>query len=298
MQFKGQASNHLTPFFLIIIHILFANFIVIISKQAFVSSNIHPLFFLFLRNLLSALILLPIILPVFLQTYKIHKYKASFSRTVPAVMAITIWTYAYSHIPLTHATILTFIIPIITLIFANFLLKEKISTNRVIVILIGLVGVLIAIQPSFNKFNVYYLLVLIATTFWAIANIARKISTQNNIKNFLCYYAFWSVICTFLISIPFWEKIPLKVIPLILVAGILTAIVNVMSFNSYKYNDVSLVQSFDFLRLIIVGTADILLFGGELTANLLIGSGVIVLASIWLILHESRGLQKIANIQI
>jgi S-adenosylmethionine uptake transporter len=297
----------LWPWVLIIIHILISNAIVIISKYVFTSVKINPFVFVFLRNVVAFLILLPVILPVFLKTYKTHNFFLSFFRSFTGILAMSLWSYGYSHIPLSTATTLTFIVPIITLILARFILKEKTSLSRWLIVCLGFAAVVLALRPSFGSSNIYFILIGICTVLWSFANIFRKISSKSGgLKSFLCYYSFWSVILTFIVALPFISLPELKagfsvhslIIPLVMITGVLTAVINIMSFNTYKNNDVGVVQGFDFFRLIFVSIADVFLFNTSIHANLFIGSFLIVVCGIWLVYHESKKLKSVANIQI
>ena len=281
---------------LIIIHIILATLIVVVSKYTFIETEISPFFLLFLRNLVSFIILFPIIFPVFKKTYKTHNYKVSSMRSITGISAIALWSYSYSNIPLSTATTLMFVTPIITLILASFYLKERISATRIIVILLGFLGVLIALRPTFGEKNIFYILILVAAFLWSLSNISRKVSSNtNNVNTWLCYYSLWSLCLTFIFAIPFFAKITLVALPLIIIAGVLTAFTSVMSFNTYKHNDVSLVQSFDFLRLIFASLADIFIFHQTLNSGIFIGSFIIICCVLWLVIRESRKLKSITK---
>lgn len=284
----------LKPFILIIIHICIATALISISKYTFKQIDVNPFLFLFYRNAASFIILLPLIVPAFLISFKKHRYHISFMRSGSGVVAIAIWTYAYSHLALSTATMLTFITPILTLLLASRFLKERLSKTRIAVILISFIGVFIAIKPQFQGEWFYYLLVFISCIFWSIGNISRKVASNiSNIKNWICYSSIWSVILTFLLALPFIKFPDFNLLPFILIAGILTAFANIMSFNAYKASDVGLIQSFDFLRLIFASLVDVFIFNHKLTVGLFIGSFIIISSCIFIIYSENRKMQKL-----
>ena len=282
------------PFLLIILHIFIATSLISISKYTFTKIDINPFLFLFYRNAASFVILLPLIIPVFTASFKIHRYHISFLRSGSGILAITIWTYAYSNLALSTATMLTFITPVITLLLASRILKERLSKTRIVVICISFIGVFIAIKPQFEGEWFYYLLVFISCLFWSIGNISRKMASNiNNVKNWICYFSIWSVVLTFFFALPFIKLPDLNLLPFILVAGILTAFANIMSFNAYKASDVGVIQSFDFLRLIFASLVDVFVFHHTLTFSLYIGSFLIISSCVFIIYSENRKIKKL-----
>jgi S-adenosylmethionine uptake transporter len=283
-------------FLFIILHILFTTAIVVLSKYSFASTGLNPFYLLFLRYLFSFIILFPIIYSTFLATYKKHNFKVSFQRSFINISALALWSYAYSHIPLSTATTLTFVVPIFTIIIAEFYLKEKFLLSQKTLVLISICGVVIVLHPKINEASFYYLIILIATILWSISNISRKVSSKvSDIKTWMCYFSIWSLVLTFLMALPFFSAIPIRLIPVIVILSILTALANIMSFNAYKKSDASFVQSFDFLRLVFASLADIILFNHSIELSLIIGSCIIIISSILLIVSENKKIKSLAR---
>ena len=280
-------------FALIVMQIILATFIVVLSKYSFVNSGISPFFLLFLRHLLSFFLLLPFILPIFLKTYKNHNFFISFRRSFINILALALWTFGYSNIPLSVATTFTFAVPVFTILIAEFYLKEKVTTFHKILLCISTFGIVLAIKPSFSSWNLYYVITIIATILWALSNIVRKIaSTKNDFKTWICYYSFWSLILTFLFALPFFSAIPIKLIPIIAFVSVLTAITNFMLFHIYRQHKANFVQSFDFLRLIFVSIADVFVFHQSLSVSIFVGSFFIIISSALFLMKEKREIKK------
>jgi S-adenosylmethionine uptake transporter len=280
----------------IIMHIILLTSIVILSKYSFASAGIHPFFLLFLRYAFSFVILLPIIVPAFLKTYKIHRFKTSFRRSFINISALALWSYAYSHVSLGIATTLTFIVPVFTIVIAEIYLKERFLLIQKILVFVSLIGVFISIRPNLGEGSFYYFIIFIATILWAISNISRKVSSNvSDVKTWICYFSIWSLILTFFLAIPFYSPIPIRLIPVIAVLSILTSFANIMSFNAYKQSRASFVQSFDFLRLIFAGMADIFIFGQSFHFSLVIGSFLIIFSSACLLFIENKNLKLIGR---
>ena len=64
-------------------------------------------------------------------------------------------------IKLPEFTTLNMTAPIMATIFAIFFLNEKLNFYTYLCLTIGFIGVIFVIQPGFESFNVYYILVLV-----------------------------------------------------------------------------------------------------------------------------------------
>lgn len=299
MKNKINRDLQITSWLSIFLHLLFMNLIIILSKFIFLEEHINPFIFLFLRNLFSFIILLPITFKIFLRTFKSHKYHVSFKRSFAGILAISLWSYAYAYIPLSTATTLTFLVPLITVALARIFFYEKLKVERLVVILISFLAVIYALRPSFGSANIYYIITLIAVVLWSFSNIFRKQSAAaGDIKVFICYYSMWSIILTFLVALPFFYinsavYINYKIIVFAFFCGVLTVLANLLSFNNYKNNEVGVVQSFDFLKLVIMGFADVLIFNSQINPNIFVGSVVIIACSAWMLYHENKKIRSI-----
>jgi drug/metabolite transporter (DMT)-like permease len=69
-------------------------------------------------------------------------------RSVAAMLALALWIYALSHLPLATATTLSFTRPLWIVLLASFILGERIGTVRGLAVCLGFVGVLVMVQPG------------------------------------------------------------------------------------------------------------------------------------------------------
>ena len=79
-------------------------------------------------------------------------------------LGFTLFYISISKLPLAIATSLFFIHPIIITIISIFFLKISVGFHRIIAIIIGFIGTLLIVKPSFNNFD-WYMLFPIATAF-------------------------------------------------------------------------------------------------------------------------------------
>ncbi len=85
---------------------------------------------------------------------------------VDAAASLTYLT-ALFHLPLGNATAINLASPLFITVFAIYFFKERVSLQRVALILVGFAGVLMVVQPASDGFNVYAWICVLATLFHA-----------------------------------------------------------------------------------------------------------------------------------
>ena len=77
---------------------------------------------------------------------------------------------------------LTFLGPVFVTILSALFLGEKIRMTRISAIILGIIGGLIIIKPTFHEFNLFYFMPLIfAFGFAQVALSIKSLSKQNQI---------------------------------------------------------------------------------------------------------------------
>ena len=81
---------------------------------------------------------------------------------------------AVFHLPLANATAINLSSPLFITAFAIVFLKEQVSLQRGLLILLGFTGVLLVVQPSSEGFNVYAWLAVLATLLHAMRDTLTR----------------------------------------------------------------------------------------------------------------------------
>ena len=81
---------------------------------------------------------------------------------------------ALKYVPLAEATALGFLHPIMVVVASAFILKEKLTTGKIFIVLLGFLGVLIITRPGLGVIHPASLLIIIANLFFGIYQIVSK----------------------------------------------------------------------------------------------------------------------------
>ena len=111
-------------------------------------------------------------------------------------------------IKLPEFTILNMSAPLMGTIFAIFFLNEKLNFLTYASLLIGFLGVLFVVQPGFESFNIYYLIVLVGVFLITVTTFI--VNKYSNVTTNVGYFLYGGIFAH-LISIPFFIINPIKV---------------------------------------------------------------------------------------
>ena len=81
---------------------------------------------------------------------------------------------ALKYVPLAEATALGFLHPIMVVVASAFILKEKLTTGKIFVVLLGFLGVLIITRPGLGVIHPASLLIIFANLFFGIYQMVSK----------------------------------------------------------------------------------------------------------------------------
>jgi len=112
------------------------------------SEQLHIMEVIFLRNLLACFLIIPIMIPAGIHTFKMHEPKIFFFRAIVGSLGMVAGFIAFILIPLAQAMAISFTTPIFVTIGAALLLGEIIKLRRIIAIFVGFLGMLVIIQPG------------------------------------------------------------------------------------------------------------------------------------------------------
>ena len=101
-------------------------------------------------------------------------------RGISFFIGFTLFYVSLTKISLAEANSLFFVNPIFMTIFSVLILKHSIGLHRLGAIIIGLLGTLFIIKPSFNNFNWYMLLPLITAISYALGMTLSKMTSDKD----------------------------------------------------------------------------------------------------------------------
>lgn len=206
------------------------------------------------------------------------------------------WATALTLLPFATVFALEFTLPVWVLLLAIVVLGEKLTTGRVIVIVLGFVGCLVILRPGLVAFQPASLLVLLASLFYAVFNVATKQMTATE-TNF--GIVFWMNLLQFplalsgsdplfVLRIESWQLLPMTGV------GVSGLAAHYCMANAFRYGDASVVVPLDFLRVPLIALVGYLFFGESVDALVFVGAAIILAGILWNLRQEARDGRNVA----
>lgn len=195
--------------------------------------------------------------------------------------------------PLSAATVILQATPIVVVASAALFFGETVGWRRWTAIGIGLLGVVIIIQPGSDSFSLLSILAVLGMLGFAGRDLASRAAPASLSVNILGFYGFLAIVVAGLFY-ALWEgkglAMPNGSTVLYLVAALLIGVIAYISLmTAMRTGEVSAVTPFRYTRLLFGIGLGVFMFGESVTLPMIIGSALIVLSGLFIL---ARGVQK------
>lgn len=226
-----------------------------------------------------------------------------FWRGLMGTLAMGFGFAGLGYLPLPEVTAIGYAAPILTVVFAAMFLGEEVRLFRISAVAMGMVGVLIVVYPRLTVLSgdaAGYLeafgamVVLGGAVFASLAQVfvRRLVNTEPTAA--IVFYFSLTATALSLITVPFGWVWPTPGETAILVAaGLLGGVGQILLTSSYREADASLVAPFDYASMIFALGIGYFVFSEVPTLPMLAGAALIVTAGILIIWRERQlGLER------
>ena len=206
-------------------------------------------------------------------------------------------------LPLPEVTAIGYAAPILTVVFAAMFLNEQVGLFRLSAVAVGLLGVLIVLSPRLTAFSnetvetaqaLGALVVLAGAGCAALAQVYIRKLVQTEQTSAIVFYFSLSATLFSLLTLPFgwvmpspWEA------TLLILAGLVGGLGQILLTSAYRFADASVVAPFDYASMLFALAIGFVIFDEVPTGPMLAGAGVVIFAGVVIILREHRlGLKR------
>jgi S-adenosylmethionine uptake transporter len=246
-----------------------------------------------MRNLFGLIFLLPQFIKnrgTIFQTKNIYLH---IFRSGNGTISMFFWFYAINALPLSEAVSLSFLTPIVTTIASMIFLKEKVSKNIFMASFISFIGVIIILRPGFHKFDEGYIFSFCSIIFWTISNLIVKVMTKTDKpQTIVAHMTFFMFIFSMPFALPYLAPLNFTAFIEFFILGIISNISYKLIAEAYSKNDLSILQPFDFSRLIFTSFVAYFIFDEKLDIWVFVGSLIILFGLILIVKKKSTKSQK------
>ena len=206
-------------------------------------------------------------------------------------------------LPLPEVTAIGYAAPVLTVIFAAMFLGEQVRAFRLSAVALGLIGVVIILSPRLTVLSVEAadkmeaigaLLMLMAAIFMALAQVfVRKLVGTESTAAIVFYFSITATLLS-LLTIPFgWVVPPWQDAALLIAAGLLGGVGQILLTTSYRFADTSVIAPFEYTSMLLAVIIGYTVFGESPTMTVIAGVCLVIGAGLIIIWRERQlGLER------
>lgn len=195
-------------------------------------------------------------------------------------------------IPIADFYCIIFLSPFVVMLMSVLAFKEPVHLPRILVLALSFIGVIIAIGPHFDSFNIGYLYASAVVVFGSLnVFLVRKIGHEEYSPLFGFFPVMGVAICSLPFAVPhFTADIPFKDGALFLFYGIvLIGAHTILPMAFTRTPSVSSLTPLHYSQMIWGILAGIFIFDAPVEMTTLLGGGLIILSGVGLFLYERIG---------
>lgn len=214
-------------------------------------------------------------------------------RVVFEITGRLFYTLAIALTPLSVATVILQATPLVVVAGAALIFGETVGWRRWSAVLIGLIGVVIIVQPSGDGFSILSLLAILGMLGFAGRDLASRAAPASLSTSILGFYGFLAVMIAGGV-VALWQKEPFAVpaqgAAMYLIGAVLAGVGAYAGLmKAMRTGAVSAVTPFRYTRLLFGIAFGIAFFDETLTLPMVVGSVLILLSGLFIFARGKAG---------
>lgn len=255
----------------------------------------YSVFHVTTNNGMSAILLLLIMKAWQKQKLDLIRPQFHFLRGLANFIIAVLIVYSFTIMPIADAYTMIFSAPFWGVLIASIVYKEQLTRNRIIALLAGFIGVVIALRPAAifeGQFNLELLFPLSSAALIAF----MFVSTRSMTKSSALSLGFFPLLMSGVLSVPLlianYTPVAAEHVPLFIANALLVAIALPCLSVAYSIGKTALIAPIQYSEMVIAVVLGFLIFGDIPTPYMMAGAGIIIAGGVYLALSERRASLK------
>ena len=242
-----------------------------------------------MRSISSSVILIPILFFTGRQKNIFSNLGVNLSRVVLSFLAISIQFFTISNIQLAQVSTIGYLRPSIMSIFAYFILSEKQSKGRWLVLIIGFLSILLVFSPENQSIQLVALIALLGTCCGALSTIVQKyLSKSFSEIQLMVWYSLGISFLSLPFCLYFWVDVSFKETLFMISTGLLATSAQYFYIRAFKLSQASFLAPIQYFHIIPVLIIGYVIFLEVPSIQTLVGALIIILSLIGLLIWEKN----------
>ena len=208
-------------------------------------------------------------------------------RALAAALSTSLFIVAFGAMPVADATAIGFLAPVVVTAMAALFLSEKVGLRRWSAALVGLVGVIVIVQPGGGSFTLASVVPLLGSIASATAVIGTRLAKDERPETTMLYQAVVGfIVVTALAAFDFhqpsWSELVVGCI-----SGLFATVASLMQVFAYRNAPASLLSPFTYTQLLWAAGLGFLAFGTVPGPSMVLGAAIIAASGIYTAWRET-----------
>ncbi len=209
-------------------------------------------------------------------------------RGVLLAFQIVIVIFSFATVGLAHSQAIFSSGPLFVALLSMPLLGERVGWRRWTAIIIGLLGVLLILEPGSSSFDLKLLIPLASSLIFAIYVIStRLVSRDDTAMTSFFYTGVAGAVAITAIGPFYWTALAPQDWVWMLMLCITGTTSHFFLIKAYELLDAAEVQPLTYLQLVFASIIGVVVFGETIGLNVIAGSAIVVCAGIFTVWRES-----------
>lgn len=189
---------------------------------------------------------------------KPNKISLHLLRILGAFTALYFGFISVSNIPFADATALGFLQVLFVALIAHFVLAEQITSSRIFTIVVGFIGVMTVVRPTFAASHSLYVLSGVIAALGASVAVAvavavvcvRKVAQSEPKITLMAYQALAIGLMTLIPTLYLWRTPTVEDFMLLLLVGIISSFAQYVGISAYKWAQANIIANVEYVKII------------------------------------------------
>ena len=215
--------------------------------------------------------------------------KAQILRAALTIPMIWCFFTGLKMMALAEAITIAFAAPLFITMLSRPILGEMIGLRRWSAVVIGFLGILVALRPGFSDITIGPVLVIIAALAYALSMVLlRRFAGQEPTHNILFYSAIGAFLVGGFNSIPVWTQPDAMDWGLLFLLGVWGVLGSYAVIRAYRLGEASMLAPLEYTALIWSILFDLWLFSLTPIPAVLLGAAIVIAANVYIAHREHR----------
>lgn len=252
-------------------------------------SEVNPFQAAFVRYVFGLILVIPIFIKIGIGGVKSRPIAFLAGRGAAHGIAVMLWFFAMTRIPVAEVSALGFTSTIFTIIGAVLFLNEPLRRHRIIAVFAGLLGTAVILRPGFQIIDIGAIALLgSALLFSCSLLMAKHLTKTESNATIIAFLSLFAALALLPFALSVWRTPSGSELFWLLITAVLATSAHYAINKSFTHADITALQPVMFLQLIWATLLGLIIFDEQPDLWVWIGGAIIIITATFSARREAK----------